>query len=145
MTLHISKHRHKSLQMISRLRSIGNCDKTRTSWSGSQYTSLPKPTTIYKPIPKPRRSQWLCVLRRVSAAARLLAVLIRIPPGWSPTLVIVVCSQVEVSAKGWSIVRMLLSSVVCLIECDREASTMRRPWSARGYRAVAEKESRNQT
>jgi hypothetical protein len=145
MTLHMSKQIHKSSQMISRLRNIGNCDKTRTSWSRRQYTSLPEPTTIYKTIPKPSLSQWLCVLRRVSAAARLLALRIRIPPGWYLTLVRVVYFHLEVSAKGWSFGCMLLSSVVCLIKRDREASLMRRPWPARGCRAMEEKEYRKQT
>jgi len=43
----------------------------------------------------------------------------------------VVCSQVEVSASGWSLVQS--SPTECGVsECDREASLMRRPWPARG-------------
>jgi len=36
---------------------------------------------------------------------------------------------------------MLLSSVVCLIECDREASVMSKLWPARDCRAMEEKDS----
>jgi len=43
----------------------------------------------------------------------------------------IVCSQVEVSASGWSLVQR--SPTECGVsECDREASLMRRPWPARG-------------
>jgi len=49
-----------------------------------------------------RRSQSPCCLRRGSAAARLLGLWVRIPPGaWMClSLVGVVCCQVEVSASG---------------------------------------------
>jgi hypothetical protein len=32
--------------------------------------------------------------------------------------------------------RGVLPSVVCLNECDREASTVRRPWPIRGFCAI---------
>jgi len=39
----------------------------------------------------------------------------------------VACCRVEVSASGWSLVQS--SPTDCGVsECDREASTMRRPW-----------------
>jgi hypothetical protein len=42
------------------------------------------------------------------------------------SVVSVVCCQVEVSATGWSLVQR--SPTVCVVsECNREASTMRRP------------------
>ena len=67
------------------------------------------------------RSQWLRGLRRWSAAARLLALRVRM------SLVSVVCCQVEVSATGRSFVQR--SPAECGVsECDREASTVRRPW-----------------
>ena len=54
-------------------------------------------TLQYEPII--RRSQWPRGLRRRSAAARLLRLWVRIPPGHgSMSVVIVVCCQVEVSA-----------------------------------------------
>ena len=43
-----------------------------------------------------------------------------------PSLVSVVCCQVEVSASGWSLVQR--SPTECVSECDREASIMMRPW-----------------
>jgi len=52
-----------------------------------------------------RRSRWLRAWRRAFAAARLLGLRVRIPKdAWSLSLVNVVCCQVEVSAKGWSLV-----------------------------------------
>jgi len=44
------------------------------------------------------RSQWLHGLRRTSAAARLLRLWVRIPPGSWMSVVSVVCCQVEISA-----------------------------------------------
>jgi hypothetical protein len=48
------------------------------------------------------RSQWPRVLRRRSAAAGLLRLWVRIPPGTWMSVVSVVCCQVEVSASGWA-------------------------------------------
>jgi len=49
----------------------------------------------------------------------------------------VVCCQVEVSASGWSLVQRIPTE--CGVsECDREASTVRRPWPTRGYRALTQ-------
>ena len=52
-----------------------------------------------------RRSHWTRDLRRRSAAARLLRLWVRIPPG-GMDVVSVVCCQVEVSATSWSLVQM---------------------------------------
>ena len=43
-----------------------------------------------------RRSEWPCGLRRRSAAARLLRLWVRIPPGAWMSIVSAVCCQVEV-------------------------------------------------
>ena len=51
------------------------------------------------------RSQWPRTLRRRSAAARLLRLWVRIPPGAWMFDVSVVCCQVEVSVTGWSLVQ----------------------------------------
>jgi hypothetical protein len=60
------------------------------------------------------------------ACVRLLGLWFRIPPGFGYlSLVSVVCCQVEVSASGWSFIQRSPT------ECDREASTMRRPWPTR--------------
>ena len=66
-------------------------------------------------------------LRRGSAAARLLGLRVRIPPGpWmSVSYECCVLSGREVSASGWSLVQRSHT------ECDREASTMKRPWPIR--------------
>jgi hypothetical protein len=76
-------------------------------------------------------SQWPYGLRRGSAAASLLGLRVRIPPGYGHvSLVSVVCCHVEVSASGWSLVQT--SPTDCGVsECDREASIMRRPWDTR--------------
>ena len=50
----------------------------------------------------------------------------------------VVCCQVEVSATGWSLAQR--SPTECGVsECDREASTMRRPWPTGGYWTMGRK------
>ena len=47
------------------------------------------------------------------------------------SLVSVVCCEVEVSAKGWSLVQRIPTE--CDVSgCDREASTKRRPWPTMG-------------
>ena len=57
-------------------------------------------------IIKPCRSQWPRGLRRRSAAAPMLGLWVRIPPGHGCLSVLsVVCCQVEVSATGWSLVQ----------------------------------------
>jgi hypothetical protein len=72
-----------------------------------------------------------CSLRRGSAAARLLGLRVRIPPGVWLSLRSVVSYHVEVSASGWSFVQR--SPIKCSVcECDREASIMRRPWPTGG-------------
>jgi hypothetical protein len=56
-------------------------------------------------------SQWPRGLRRGSAAARLMGVLVRIPPDLGcSSLLTLVCSEVEVSASS----RRILPSVACL-------------------------------
>jgi len=84
------------------------------------------------------RSQWPCGLRRGSAAACLLGLRVRNPPGAWMSVVSVVYCQAEVSAWSWSLVQR--SPTDCGVpECDREASTMRRPWYTRGCCAVGKK------
>jgi hypothetical protein len=85
------------------------------------------------------RSQWPRDLRLGSAAARLLGLRVRIPPGHGYlSLVIVVCCQVGLSALGWSLVQR--SPTECGVsECDREASIMRRPWLTRGCCVMGKK------
>jgi hypothetical protein len=78
------------------------------------------------------RSRWPHGLRRGSAAAHLLELWVRIPPGASMylCLVSVVCCQVEVSASGWSLVQR--NPTDCgLSEYDREASILKRSWPTR--------------
>jgi hypothetical protein len=54
------------------------------------------------------------------------------------SLVSVVCCQVEVSATGWSLIQG--SPTECGVsECDREASTMRRPWPAKAVKPLKKK------
>ena len=74
------------------------------------------------------RFRWPRGLTRGSAAARLLGLRVRIPPGQGClSLVIVGCCQVEVSASGWRLIeRDPIEFGVS--ECDRETSIIRRPW-----------------
>ena len=61
------------------------------------------------------RIKWSRGLRRGSAAARLLGLRVQISPGAWKSVVRVVCCQVEVSAKSWSLV--LRSPTVCVCVC----------------------------
>ena len=77
------------------------------------------------------RSQW-----RALAAARLLRFRVRIPPAaW----VSVFCERCVLSGRGLCVGLITRPEesyrLVCLTECDREASTMRRPWPNTGCRA----------
>jgi hypothetical protein len=53
----------------------------------------------------------------------------------------VVCCQVEVSTTSWSLVQRSPTECGVSNVCDREASTMRRPWPTRGCRAIGKKKS----
>ena len=78
------------------------------------------------------QSQWPRGLRRRSAAARLLRLWARIPPGHGCLSVVsVVCRQVEVSATGRSLDQR--SHTECGVSgCDREVLIMTRPWPTGG-------------
>ena len=66
------------------------------------------------------RTHWPRDLRRGSAAATLLGLRVRIPRGHGCLpLVSVVCCQVEVYAKGLSLVQRSPTECVCVIECDQ--------------------------
>jgi len=81
------------------------------------------------------RSQWPRGLRRVSAAARLLGLWVRIPPGTWMSMLSVVCCQVEVSGTSWSFIQR--SPTECgVFECDLKTWRMRRPWPALGRKAM---------
>ena len=70
-------------------------------------------------------------LERRCAAARLLRLWVRIPPGALMSVVSVVCCRVEVPESGWSLVqRSLTDSVVSCVWL--ETSWMRRPWPTGG-------------
>jgi hypothetical protein len=70
------------------------------------------------------RLHWPRGLTCGSAAARLLGLLLRIPPGTCLSLVSVVCCMLEVSAMGRSLVRRSLTE--CGVsKCDLPTSVMR--------------------
>jgi hypothetical protein len=95
--------------------------------------------TLYVSMQGDGRSQWPRGLRRGSTAARLLGLWVRIPPrAWILSVVSVVCCQVEVSATAYHSSRGVVPSVVCL-ECESEASIMRRPWPTGGCCAMEKK------
>ena len=83
------------------------------------------------------RSQWPCCLRRRSAAARLLRLWVRIPPG---TLMSICCECCVLSDRGLCdelITRPEESyQMWCVVECDLGTSRMRRPWPALGRSAT---------
>jgi hypothetical protein len=87
------------------------------------------------PVPDPAcsRSQWPRGLRRGSAAARLLGLRVRIPPG---TWMSVSCESWVLSDRGLCIGLITRPEqsyrLRCVPECDREASIMRRPWPSGG-------------
>jgi len=89
------------------------------------------------------RSQQPRGLRRRSAAASLLRLWVRIPPGsWILSVVSVVCCQVEVSAKLWSCAQRSPT------DCDASLCVIKKPqeWGGHGPRWAAapqEKESTN--
>ena len=72
---------------------------------------------LFIPIFSHSRSQWPRGLRRRSAAARLLRLWLRIPPGAWMSVVSVVCCRVEVSATADRSSRGVLATVVrrCVI------------------------------
>ena len=86
------------------------------------------------------RSQWPGGIRRRSAAARLLRLWVRIPPGaW----IFVCCECCVLSGRGLCdelITRPEESyRLWCFVVCDLETSRMRRPWPALGRSATAKK------
>jgi hypothetical protein len=93
------------------------------------YTYIYLSIYLYRPIFIHCRSRWPRGLRRGSAAACLLGLRVRIPPGqW--LYISCDCCVLEFSATGRSLVRR--SPTECgASECDRDASTMRRPWHTR--------------
>jgi len=78
------------------------------------------------------RSQWPLGLRRGPAAACMLVLRVRIPPGHGClSLLSVVYCQVEVSASVWSLFQR--SPTECGVsECNHESSVMRRSWPTGG-------------
>jgi len=83
-------------------------------------------------------SQWPCGLRRGSSAARLLGFRARIPP-WTRTSAS--CDCCVLSGRGLLVGPVIHSKdpTMCLSECDREASTMRRSWPTRGCCTMGDK------
>jgi hypothetical protein len=79
-------------------------------------------------------------LRRESAAARLLGLWVRIPPGsWMS----VCCEYCVFSGRGFCVGLITrpveFYRVRCVSGCDREASIMRTPWSTGGFCAMEKK------
>ena len=75
-----------------------------------------------------RRSRWPRGLKRGSAAARLVGLRVRIPPG---TWMSVSCKCCVLSGRGLYVGLITrpeeFHPVCCVSECDREASTMSVP------------------
>jgi len=100
--------------------------KIRRTWSYS-------PAHLYAKVFITSRSQWPRGLRRRSAAARLLGLWVRIPPGaW----MYLSCECCVLSGRG--LCDGLITHPVesyrlwCVVVCDLETSRMRRPWPTVG-------------
>ena len=77
------------------------------------------------------RSQWLRIIRRRSAAARMLRLRVRIPRGhWCLSLVSVVSCQVDILSDGPIPCQKESYRLWCVAVCDLETSRMRTPWHA---------------
>ena len=88
-------------------------------------------TLLYIPL---CRSQWPCGLRHRSAAARLLRLCVRIPPGaW----MFVCCDCCVLSGRGFCnelITRPVESyRLWCVVVCDLENLVNERPWPIGGF------------
>jgi hypothetical protein len=70
----------------------------------------------------------------VSVCSRSLAGIVISNPAMDMDRLTVVCFHVEVSPSADHSSRGVLPSMVS--ECDREASTTRRPWPTKGYCAI---------
>jgi hypothetical protein len=106
---------------------------SRTTYTRRKYLWVPKEQRIFTDSNLSwSRSQWLRVLRRGSAAVRLLWLRVRTPPEvWTS-----VCSECCVLSGGGLCVGLITrpeeSYRVWVSECEREASIMRRPWPTTG-------------
>ena len=111
-------------------------EKARKSLSQDSRRVPAGTTKIYKHTIRISRSQWPSGLRRRSAAARLLRLWVRIPPGaW----MFVCCECCVLSGRGLCdelITRPEESyRLWCVVVCDLETSWMGRPWPTGGCRA----------
>jgi len=83
--------------------------------------------------------QWSRGLRRVSMAARLLGLRVRIPPGaW----MCLCCECCVWSGRGLYVELITrpeeFCRIGCVVVCDLETSRKRRPWPTGGWRAARE-------
>ena len=116
--------RRERLKKIDHIKSLAEC----CGWNNSFLVLV---------ISRLCRSQWPRGLRRGSAAARLLGLWVRIPPGaWK----FVCCECCVLSGRGLCdglITRPEESyQLWCIVVCDLETSWMRRPWPALGRSAT---------
>ena len=82
------------------------------------------------------RSQWPSGARRTSAAARLLRLWVRIPPGSMDVCLFKCCVMSGRGLCDALITRPEESyQLWCVVVCDLETSWMRRPWPTAGCRA----------
>ena len=115
------------------------CSVKYSEYFGSYRTHVHK-RHITNTVTNTSRSQWPRGLRRRSAAAHLLRLWVRIPPGaW----MFVCCECCVLSGRGLCdelITRPEESyRLWCVVVCDLETSTLRRPWPALGRRATGKK------
>ena len=92
-------------------------------WTFLSRTGCRRKIHSVRPMIQDCRSQWPRGLRRRSAAARLLRLWVRIPPGACISVVSVVRCQVEVSATSWSLVQRSptdCGASLCVIQKPRE-------------------------
>ena len=114
-----------------------NTEQMRRPYYTPAVTASKSAETLWLKTWQENQTHWTRLLRRRSAAARLLEMGVRIPPGHGCLSVVSgVNCQVEVSAASvWSLVQSRPAEYG-VSECDREASIMKRPWPTRGCCAI---------
>jgi len=113
---------------------------TLPSWQLQTKTWLGQIKYFLSPVGIIFRSHWPCGLRRGSTAAHLLRSWVRIPPG---ARMFVCCVCCVLSGRGLCDELITRSEesyrLCCVVVCDLETSSMRRPWPALGRSATWKK------
>jgi hypothetical protein len=144
---HVTRRRKRSAYTISRLEILYDNTHQLLPFSSTSRcllvfnfsSDLVSWNIILKSIPL-CRSHWPCVLRRVFAAARLLGLRVRIPPGeWMS----VSCKCCVLSGGGFCVGLITRPEnshrMWSVVVCDHESSIMSRSWHTEGCCAMVKK------